>query len=330
MRRRRNLRTARLAQAAVGATVIAVPTSAAALTEAPAGGQPSAAAGQGPGLAAKPRARRIRYGAEVVMTGRASVADAGRTVILQFSTAAGAGWRSLAQGVVAADGSFRLAAPLRRSGAVRVLGDWPAGAAQPAVLAAGGTTAADASAPYPVTVKAALRVPERTLEAFGSERLSVRGRLLPAGLVGRPVKLQALQADGWRVIASARTGAGGRFRITFTTAAVGRERLRVAFGGDRVNGPARQAVGTVIAFTAGVASWYDDGGATACGFHAYYGVANLTLPCGAQVTFSYHGRTVTATVDDRGPYVGGRRWDLNQHTAAALAFDGVDTVWSSA
>jgi rare lipoprotein A (peptidoglycan hydrolase) len=39
---------------------------------------------------------------------------------------------------------------------------------------------------------------------------------------------------------------------------------------------------------------------------------------------------VTAVVDDRGPYVSGRDWDLNQNTAGALAFDGVGTVWSSA
>ena len=38
---------------------------------------------------------------------------------------------------------------------------------------------------------------------------------------------------------------------------------------------------------------------------------------------------MTATVDDRGPYVGGRTWDLNQNTAAALGFGGVGTVWAS-
>ncbi len=40
-------------------------------------------------------------------------------------------------------------------------------------------------------------------------------------------------------------------------------------------------------------------------------------------------RTVTAVVDDRGPYVGGRDWDLNQNTAAALGLIGVQTVWST-
>ena len=58
-------------------------------------------------------------------------------------------------------------------------------------------------------------------------------------------------------------------------------------------------------------------------------MANKSLPCGTHVTFSYGGRTVVATVDDRGPYVGGRTWDLNQNTAAALGFAGVGTVWDA-
>lgn len=74
------------------------------------------------------------------------------------------------------------------------------------------------------------------------------------------------------------------------------------------------------------ASWYDDAGATASGSHAYYGVAHLSLPFGTKVRFCYHGNCITAVVDDRGPYVGGREWDLNQNTASALGFSGVDTV----
>ena len=35
------------------------------------------------------------------------------------------------------------------------------------------------------------------------------------------------------------------------------------------------------------------------------------------------------SVDDRGPYVGGREWDLNQNTAGALGFNGVASVWAS-
>jgi rare lipoprotein A (peptidoglycan hydrolase) len=78
-----------------------------------------------------------------------------------------------------------------------------------------------------------------------------------------------------------------------------------------------------------LASWYYDGGSTACGYHAGYGVANKWLPCGTKVRFAYHGRIVSAEVDDRGPYVGGRVWDLNQATAGALGFGGVDVVQAS-
>ena len=49
-------------------------------------------------------------------------------------------------------------------------------------------------------------------------------------------------------------------------------------------------------FTQSVASWYEDGGSTACGFHAGMGVANKSLPCGTKVMFRYGGRTVTASL----------------------------------
>ena len=85
----------------------------------------------------------------------------------------------------------------------------------------------------------------------------------------------------------------------------------------------------MTAFAQSVASWYSDAGTTACGFHAFYGVANRSLPCGTRVTFRVGGRSVNAVVDDRGPFVSGRDWDLNQNTAAALGFGGVGVVWSS-
>ena len=126
-----------------------------------------------------------------------------------------------------------------------------------------------------------------------------------------------------------RTGARGGYRLSFSPAAAGGQRLRMVFGGDGRNGRAVRPAGRVAVMHPALASWYEDGGTTACGFHAGLGVANRTLPCGTKVSFSYGGRTVTATVDDRGPYAGGREWDLNQTTAGALGFAGVGTVWSS-
>lgn len=80
-----------------------------------------------------------------------------------------------------------------------------------------------------------------------------------------------------------------------------------------------------------VASWYDDGGTTACGFHASYGFASLILPCGARVQIRGPGGTVTATMQDHGPYVAGRTFDLNPALKAALGCsDLCDVTWRPA
>lgn len=55
-------------------------------------------------------------------------------------------------------------------------------------------------------------------------------------------------------------------------------------------------------------------------------VAHRSLPFGTVIEFSYNGRTCTAVVADRGPYAGGRTFDLGPGTAAALGFSGVGTV----
>jgi rare lipoprotein A (peptidoglycan hydrolase) len=68
----------------------------------------------------------------------------------------------------------------------------------------------------------------------------------------------------------------------------------------------------------GNVSWYGPGfygKRTACGYamtEGLVGVAHRTLPCGTRITFRNpaNGRTVTAPVVDRGPYVSGRQWDL--------------------
>jgi rare lipoprotein A (peptidoglycan hydrolase) len=55
-------------------------------------------------------------------------------------------------------------------------------------------------------------------------------------------------------------------------------------------------------------------------------VAHRSLPFGTKVRIRYKGRTVTAVVKDRGPYVRGRTFDLGPGTAKALGFRGVGTV----
>ncbi len=77
------------------------------------------------------------------------------------------------------------------------------------------------------------------------------------------------------------------------------------------------------------ATWYGPGfwgKSTACGVtltKRTLGVAHKKLPCGTQVTFSYAGRSVTATVIDRGPFHKGYAWDLTKKTAKRVGFLGV-------
>jgi len=56
------------------------------------------------------------------------------------------------------------------------------------------------------------------------------------------------------------------------------------------------------------------------------GVAMKEMPLGTVIEIEYNGTTVTAVVNDRGPYVTGREIDLQPAVAHALGFDGVDTV----
>jgi hypothetical protein len=200
----------------------------------------------------------------------------------------------------------------------------------PAATGSTGPTTAGAasSATHAISVSARLRVPSAPINDLGGQPVDIRGQLLP-GLAGRKVRLQSRSGGGWQTLAITRTEAGGHFDLHYVPAGTGHQELRVRFGGDRVNASTGAPAGALTTFRAGLASWYDDAGTTACGFHAHYGVANRGLPCGTQVSFFSGGRTVTATVDDRGPYVGGREWDLNQNTARALGFGGVGTVWSS-
>jgi rare lipoprotein A len=306
----------------VGALMIAIPASAAAI----AAGQALASPAPNPPQI-HPQSRQVEYGHDVIVRGTAPASDAGHTVVLEFAARGATGWSQLGATTVGSTGAFRLAGRLGRSGAVRVL-DTSDGTLTP--FAAARTTGATGTTSSPVTVEVTPRmhVPTRQISVLGGQAVRVRGRLLPA-VGGRKVSLQALQNGAWHTLAIARTGSAGRFALRYVAGDPGQERLRVRFAGDRLNGRSTAHAGQMTIYREAGASWYYDAGNTACGFHAQYGVANRTLPCGTKVAFRYGGRSVTATVDDRGPYVGGRDWDLSQTTAGALGFGGVDELWSS-
>ncbi len=329
MRPKLMLRMARPVHLGVAAAILAIPAGAVALSAGQADAQSAIQITLTP--------HRATFGAKVAISGNATIAQAGQRLELQFAPAGSATWQTLTAATARADGTFRFTAAARRSGRVRVVpavqtpvtgADRSLISRAPSPAATGGVSAVSASSAQPITVAARFAVPRRSLTIPAGQRGHVRGKLLP-GLAGRRVLLLTRAGRGWRTLATARTGPRGGFDLPVPDTGSGQRWLRVGFGGDRANGPALARAGSVTVVQPSVASWYNDGGATACGFHAYFGVANRSLPCGTRVTISYGSRSVTAVVDDRGPFVGGRDWDLNQNTAGALGFDGVDTVWTS-
>ncbi len=310
------VRRPRPGRLAIGALMISIPATAAGLGASQALAATASAAATVP---AQVHASRVAFEHPVVVTGAVPAADAGNKLALEFLPAGGSSWAILKTASAGPDGHYRLSASLRKTGLVRV-SDLSTPAA-PVASAAGVTS----SSGQRVTVTAKLHVHPQALGSVGGQPVTVSGALLP-GIRGRIVRLQGRgHGGGWRTLATTATRQGGRFSLRFRPSA-GAESLRVRFAGDPQNAWTSAPAGTATSYQSAEASWYDDGGSTACGFHAHFGVANKDLPCGTQVQFSYHGRTVTATVDDRGPYVGGRDWDLDQNTAGALGFDGVDTV----
>jgi rare lipoprotein A len=325
------LRASRPVQLGVGAFMLAIPASAVALTASQADTQSV--------IQINLDRHQLGFGRNVKVSGTVTPSKPGQTLELEYAPAGSTSWQAVAKAKVRPDGRFRFASPLRKSGLVRVGGDGavssarlnPQAAKDPASGSAQSTTtppsAISASPSQRVTVAARFQVPNRATQLLGANNVHVRGVLLPR-VGGRLVRLLARSGNGWHTLATARTSPRGGFDL-HAAGGPGEETLRVKFAGDRLNSHAWAGAGRVTSYRQSLASWYDDGGSTACGFHAHFGVANKSLPCGTQVTFNYGGRSVTATVDDRGPYVGGREWDLNQNVAGALGFDGVGAVWST-
>jgi rare lipoprotein A (peptidoglycan hydrolase) len=127
----------------------------------------------------------------------------------------------------------------------------------------------------------------------------------------------------------------GRFRLTWRPPRTGTFSVDVRARANRVATASRDSVGRVTVYRPAYASWYGPGlygNPLACGGTlgpSTLGVAHKTLPCGTKLRLRYGSRTVAVRVIDRGPYVGGREFDLTAATKAALGFGSTGTVLSS-
>jgi len=259
---------------------------------------------------------RVRYGERVAVSGQLPTGSPATTVRLEHA-ASGEPWRSVDSTPTAAGGTYRFAVKAKRSGAYRAA-----------------VEGSDPSAEMRVTVVAHLSARAGRYVKRGSA-VRVKGALRP-GLRGRRVALQLRSGRGWKTVDRARTGRGGRFAPAFKARRLGAFRLRVRFWGDSSNAAVSRTLrGRTYVLRPGHASWYGPGlygNRLGCGGTlrpGTVGVANKRLPCGTKVVFRYGGRTATLPVIDRGPYAGGREWDLTAAAKRKLGFGSTGTVWTS-
>ena len=163
------------------------------------------------------------------------------------------------------------------------------------------------------------------LNVMTGRRASVAGSVAP-GDAGRRVSLQKRHGSRWSTIAHAVTGAGGSFRVSYRPPRPQSAALRVVAGGHR------EAIGRLNAYRRATVSWYGPGlygNKLGCGGRltpSTIGVANKALPCGTRLTLRKGSHIVRARVVDRGPYVGGREFDLTSATRRRLHFSGVGQI----
>jgi rare lipoprotein A len=208
--------------------------------------------------------------------------------------------------------------------------------AAPAALAVTGAVVAAAPAAHPAPARAAsagarpmagdVAIARQRLNFVAGRRATVAGRVVGAAGGGRTVAPERRSGRGWRTIDRDRTTAGGAFAFRFHPREPGSAAVRVRAGA------AREHVGRLNVYRRAQVSWYGPGlygGHLGCGgtlTPGTLGVANKTLPCGAKVTLRHGGRTVRVPVVDRGPYAGGREFDLTAATKDRLGFSGAGTI----
>jgi rare lipoprotein A len=264
--------------------------------------------------------RTAEAGQRVRVSGRAPGA-AGRTVTLQQSADGGAGWTTLAEGTVGKADRFRFRTAVPRSGVLRATIGPPADGS--AAYAAAGSTSNEAQ----VAVRRDVDVRHKRMHVTVGRATRVTGTVNP-GTAGLPVKLQVRAGGRWKTLDRSATAAGGTYRLHDRVGSTLSAPARVVTAGaDGLEG-GDQRVGRLNVYRFAHVSWYGPGlygGHLACGGTLQpgtLGVANKSLPCGAKVTLRHGGRSIRVRVIDRGPYVGGREYDLTAATAQRLGFHG--------
>jgi len=168
-------------------------------------------------------------------------------------------------------------------------------------------------------------IAKKRLHVQSGDRVRVTGSVRPLA-PGVVAHLKVWRKGKWRTFDRDRTGGRGRYHL--------RDRVRTPMSGAAriVVGGRSRRLGRLNVYRHAHASWYGPGlygNPLGCGGTLYpgrLGVAHKTLPCGSKVTLRHRGRSVRVKVIDRGPYVGGREYDLTEATAQRLRFRGHGSI----
>jgi len=164
-------------------------------------------------------------------------------------------------------------------------------------------------------------VSAKRLNVSAGSRVTVTGRVRASGPM--TAALQIKRHARWITLDRDRTDGTGRYVL--------RDRIRRALSAEarvRLSDGLTRKLGRLNVYRMSYASWYGPGlygNKLGCGgtlSAGRLGVAHKSLPCGSKVTLRHGGRVVRVPVIDRGPYVGGREFDLTAATARKLHFGG--------
>jgi len=184
-------------------------------------------------------------------------------------------------------------------------------------------TATTTAALAPAAADAAeIGVSAKRLNIQTGSRVTVKGKVADPA-TPRTAVLQIQRGHRWVTLARDRTNGAGKFtlRDRVRRPLSSRARVRLSSGETRM-------LGRLNVYRRALASWYGPGlfgNRLGCGGTLQtgsLGVANKSLPCGTKVTLRHNGRVLRVRVIDRGPYVGGREYDLTAATANKLGFHG--------
>ncbi len=315
MKRRFRLRRRRLAAAAL------LPLAATMTTTAFAG--PPGAAGKSAQIDASKRS--VAFGDPVTLEG--SFPGAGNAPIeIRYRAKRSDVWHTAAESHTGAGGAYDVQVRPDRSASwraelsqARPVGDRPAPGAAPS-----GVDAGTGSERIRVRSRTRARIAGR--HGLVGDRVEVHGRVTPAGAERRVV----VRIGGEKM--NAHAGRDGRFSVDWRARRTGAFRVEARARSNRTATGSRDRAGRLTVYRPAAASWYGPGlygNALACGgtlSASTMGVANRTLPCGTKVHLRYGDRSVTVPVIDRGPFAGGREYDLTAATKEALGFPDLGTV----